>query len=134
MGVIVDSSVLVASERGAVDLAAKLQERAGEPAGMSAITASELLHGVHRAAPSAVKARREALVERLLATLTVIPFDQVVARVHARLWATLAAGGVNLGAHDLIIGATAVALGWAVATRDTRSFPKIPGLEVEVWK
>jgi len=134
VGVIVDSSVLVASERGAVDLTAKLQERAGEAAGMSAITASELLHGVHRAAPSAVKARREALVERLLATLTVIPFDQVVARVHARLWATLAGGGVNLGAHDLIIGATAVALGWAVATRDTRSFPKIPGLEVEVWK
>jgi tRNA(fMet)-specific endonuclease VapC len=134
VGVIVDSSVLIASERGAVDLAAKLQERAGESAGMSAITASELLHGVHRAAPSAIKARREAMVERLLATLTVVPFDQVVARVHARLWATLAGGGVSLGAHDLIIGATAVALGWAVATRDTRSFPKIPGLQVEVWK
>lgn len=134
MGVIVDSSVFIGAERGGVDLAAQLQERAGEAAGMSAITAAELLHGVHRAAPSTIKARREAMVERLMATITVVPFDQVVARVHARLWATLAGAGVNLGAHDLIIGATAVALGWSVATRDTRSFPKIPGLQVEVWK
>jgi tRNA(fMet)-specific endonuclease VapC len=134
VGVIVDSSVFVASERGAFDLRAKLEQRAGEAAGMSAITASELLHGVHRAAPNAIKARREALVERLLATVTVVPFDEVVARVHARLWATLAGSGVNLGAHDLIIGATAVAVGWSVATRDMRSFPKIPGLQVEVWK
>jgi hypothetical protein len=33
-----------------------------------------------------------------------------------------------------IIGATAVAFGLSVATRDTGSFAKIPGLEVEVWK
>src|SRR5689334_19145634 len=100
MGVIVDSSVFVASERGAYDLRAKLQERTGEAAGMSAITASELLHGVHRAASEVVKTRREALVERFLATVTVFPFDAVVARVHARLSATLAGSGVNLGAHD----------------------------------
>jgi tRNA(fMet)-specific endonuclease VapC len=132
--VIIDSSVFVASERGAFDLRAELRERTGEATGMSAITASELLHGVHRAAPRAVKARREALVERLLATVNVVPFDEVIARVHARIWATLAGAGVNLGAHDLIIGATALSFGWSVATRDTRSFPKIPGLEVEVWK
>jgi tRNA(fMet)-specific endonuclease VapC len=134
LGVVVDSSVFVASERGAFDLRAKLQARRGEAAAMSAITASELLHGVHRASPGGVEARREALVERLLTTIAIIPFDEVVARVHARLWATLAGGGVNLGAHDLIIGATAVAFGWSVATRDTRSFPRIPGLQVEVWK
>ena len=134
MGVIIDSSVFVSSERGTLDLKSRLEGRRDEAAAMSAMTASELLHGVHRAGPGAVKARREAFVERLLATIAVVPFDDVVARVHARVWATLAASGVNLGAHDLIIGATALALGWSVATRDTRSFPKIPGLEVEVWK
>lgn len=134
MGVVVDSSVFIASERGAFDLRTKLQMRTDEPAGISAITVSELLHGVHRAAPSAVKARREAFVERILGSLAVIPFDEVVARVHARLWAGLASSGVTLGAHDLIIGATAMACGWTVATRDTRSFPKIPGLEVDVWR
>jgi len=38
----------------------------------------------------------------------------------------------QIGAHDLMIGATAVALGYAVLTRDRRSFPSIPGLRVDV--
>jgi predicted nucleic acid-binding protein len=134
MGVVVDSSVFVASERGSFDLRAKLETRSDEAAAISAITVSELLHGVHRAAPDAVKVRREAFVERIIGSLTVIPFDEVVARVHARLSATLASAGVTLGAHDLIIGATALAFGWTVATRDMRSFPKIPGLAVDLWK
>jgi tRNA(fMet)-specific endonuclease VapC len=124
MRVVVDSSVFIASERGTFDLRTKLQLRTDEAVAISAITVSKLLHGVHRAAPSTVKARREAFVERILGSLTVIPFDEVVARVHARLWATLASSGLTLGAHDLIIGATALAFGWTVATRDARSFPK----------
>jgi len=35
-----------------------------------------------------------------------------------------------VGSHDLVIGATALAAGYRVATRDTRSFGKIPGLDV----
>jgi tRNA(fMet)-specific endonuclease VapC len=134
MGVVVDSSIFIASERGSFDIRAKLEARAEEGAAISAITVSELLHGVHRAVPATVKARREAFVERVLGSLMVLPFDDVVARVHARVWAGLASSGVTIGAHDLIIGATALACGWTVATRDTRSFPKIPGLEVDVWR
>lgn len=134
MEVPIDSSVFIASERGTFDLPAKLAQRAGEEAALSAITASELLHGVHRGSPAAVKARREAFVERILATLMVLPFDEVTARIHARLWATLAAKGTNIGPHDLLIAATALGRAWSVATRDARSFPKVPGLEVEIWK
>jgi predicted nucleic acid-binding protein len=134
LGVVIDSSVFIAHERGAFDLAATLAGRTGEDVAISAITASELLHGVHRATPPLVKARREAFVERILVTLDVMPFDELVARVHARLWATLAAKGTNVGPHDLIIAATAAARGWSVATRDARSFPKVPGLKVELWK
>ena len=62
-----------------------------------------------------------------------LPFDLVVARIHASLWAQLGARGVNVGAHDMLIGATAIAAGYNVATRDARSFPKIPGLSVLMW-
>jgi predicted nucleic acid-binding protein len=64
--------------------------------------------------------------------LPVFPFDLVTARIHATLWASLAAKGASVGSHDLLIGATAIALGYRVATRDRRSFGKIPGLEVVV--
>ena len=77
-----------------------------------------------------IRARREAFVEQVLARLPVIPFDLGVARVHARIWAELAVKGINVGAHDLLIGATALATGSPVATRDTGSFPRIPGLDI----
>ncbi len=38
-----------------------------------------------------------------------------------------------MGAHDLIIAATAVRLGYAVAMRDRRGFARIGGLDVEYW-
>lgn len=131
MGTLIDSSVLVAAERGKLDLEEQLAAIGAEPVALSAITASELLHGAHRATTSAQRSRREGFVEQLLAQIEVVPFDLVVARIHARLAAELYRTPV--GAHDLIIGATALALDYKVATRDLRSFPKIAGLTVERW-
>ena len=68
----------------------------------------------------------------VLVAVPVFPFDLVTARLHASLWADLAAKGASVGSHDLLIGATAIALGYRVATRDRRSFGKIPGLKVVV--
>jgi tRNA(fMet)-specific endonuclease VapC len=132
VGTLIDSSVLVAAERRTLDLDGALGARVDEPVGIASISASELLHGVHWAATTAQRQRREAFVERLLAVLPVFPFDLVTARIHASLWARLAAKGTTVGSHDLLIGATAIALGYRVATRDRRSFGKIPGLEVLV--
>jgi tRNA(fMet)-specific endonuclease VapC len=132
VGTLIDSSLLVDAERGRLALDSALDAHADEPAGIAAITASELLHGVHRAATAAQRRRREAFVERLLAVLPVLPFDLVTARVHASLWADLAAKGASVGSHDVLIGATAIAHGYRVATRDRRSFGRIPGLEVVV--
>ena len=130
MGTLIDSSVLIAAERRALDLDAAMLAHADEPVAIAAITASELLHGVHRAVKATQRQRRESFVERLLAVLPVVPFDLVTARIHASLWATIAAKGASVGAHDLLIGATAIAAGYRVATRDRRSFGRIPGLEV----
>ena len=133
MGTLIDSSVLIAWERKQIDLEQKLFEHADEEFGISAITASELLHGVHRASSSALRRRREAFVEGLLSRLPIIAFDAVTARIHARMSAELAAAGTPVGPHDLIIAATAVEKGYAVATRDERSFPKINGLTLLRW-
>jgi tRNA(fMet)-specific endonuclease VapC len=47
--------------------------------------------------------------------------------------AALAAKSAAVGAHDLIIASTAVAIDFAVATRDLRSFPRITGLTLRRW-
>jgi predicted nucleic acid-binding protein len=133
MVAVLDSSVLIAAERGQLDLDAFGDKEDGLEYAMAAVTASELLHGVHRAADPERKARREAFVERLLTALPVLPFDRTAARIHARLWAELASKGIVVGAHDLLIAATAMACGYTLVTRDRRSFPKIPGLAPEFW-
>lgn len=97
---------------------------------ISAITASELLHGVHRAANPEQASRREAFAARVLTTIPVVPFDTDIARVHARVWAQLARTGTSIGAHDLIIAATALTRGWDVATLNLRDFSRVPGLGI----
>jgi predicted nucleic acid-binding protein len=133
VGALIDSSVLIAAERGTLDLDSVLADSGEVDFAVSAITASELLHGVERTEDAQRQLRREAWVEALLSRLPVLPFDLVAARAHARLWALLAADGLSIGAHDLVIAATAIARGLDVVTRDERSFPRVPGLVVVRW-
>lgn len=84
MGLILDTSLLIADERGRFDMPGFLRRFPGAQPMIAAITASELLHGVERAQDAARKARREGHVEQILAAISVQPFDLTQARVHAR--------------------------------------------------
>jgi len=131
VGTLIDTSVLVDAERGKLEVDAVLKRDI--EFSVSAVTASELLHGVHRAPDGRRRRMREVFVEQLLARVPVVPFDLVAARVHSRIWAELAARGVAVGERDLLIGATALAHGHGVWTRDLRSFASIPDLTIVTW-
>ncbi|MFN2402815.1 MAG: PIN domain-containing protein [Candidatus Binatia bacterium] len=124
--------MLIAAERGLLDLAAALEDHGDESFAISAVTASELLHGVHRVA-SKKRAATEAFVEGVIERLPVLSFDLRSARVHARLWAESVERGSSVGERDLMIAATALACDFGVVTRDERSFRRIPGLVVTRW-
>ena len=125
--------MLIAAQRGELDLRKAIAADSGDAVAIATISASELLHGPHRMTNAVARARVERQVEHLLAQLTMVDFDLDIARLHARLGADLAAKGAAVGAHDLIIAATALSLDYRVATRDRRSFPKIRGLDVVYW-
>jgi tRNA(fMet)-specific endonuclease VapC len=139
VGTVLDTTVFVEFERATRTLAAeramqtvgeRLENRLGteDQVAIAAITASELLHGVHRATEEH-RGRREAFVAAVLNAFPVLSFDLLVARVHARLWAGLASSGADVGAHDRIVAATAMAAGWRVGTANMRHFGRIPGLD-----
>jgi predicted nucleic acid-binding protein len=130
MGVILDSSLLIAAERGAVRFEELLASLGATPVAVAAITASELLHGCHRAADPAIRARRTAFVDALLELLPVLPFGLSEARRHAQLWADLVREGSVIGPHDMLIGATALARADQVGTLNRRDFARIPGLRL----
>lgn len=131
MGVIFDSSVLVHLERTFQQVEKVITGRENEPFGISVITVSELLHGVHRADSERRRLKREAFVEKVIEIFPIYPFDLAVARIYARVWANLARKGVTIGSHDLMIGATCISLGFSVVTLDIRDFGNIPGIEIE---
>jgi tRNA(fMet)-specific endonuclease VapC len=131
MGLIFDSSILIYLERNLQNIEKIISGREEEPYGISVITVSELLHGVHRADSEKRRLEREAFVERVIELFPAYPFDLNAARIYARIWANLAKKGTAIGAHDLMIGATCISLGFSVVTSDVRDFERIPGLKIE---
>ncbi len=125
---ILDTSLLIAAERGRLRLEPFLLSLGNEPVRIAAITASELLHGCHRATDPGVRARRLAFVDSLLGLIPVLPFGLAEARRHAELWTHLEREGTMLGPHDLLIGATALAQGHTLATLNQAEFSHIAGI------
>ena len=130
MAVLIDTSVIINAERRGHPPSEAFALSAAEEPALSAVTASELLIGVHRADSPGRRARREAFVEAILGGVPVIAFDLPIARVYARLAAELAAAGQSIGAHDLMIAATALSEDAAVLTVNVRDFARVPGLSV----
>ncbi|HEX6807608.1 MAG TPA: PIN domain-containing protein [Gemmatimonadaceae bacterium] len=130
MGLILDTSVIVAGERGTIRIAAMLESLGDEPIAIAAITASELLHGARRGADAGVRARRAAFAEAVLELVPVLAFGVPEARRHAQLWAELLATGAVIGPHALLVSATALARGYGVATMSEREFARVAGLRV----
>ena len=84
---------------------------------------------MHRAR-GGTRTRRRAFVEHILSGFDSIPITEAVARIHAEVWAGLSRRGDVVSAHDLWIGATALAYGFGVATIDAADFRRISGLRV----
>ena len=75
MGFLIDSNILIAAERGLFSLPNWAATLADTPLALSAITASELLHGIHRAKEPSIAQKRLRFVEYILDLFPIIPFD-----------------------------------------------------------
>jgi len=134
MGLILDSSIVIAAERGG-DTVEQLIERvvklgADQDAALSAVGLTELIHGIHRAQTPQMRARRESFLHELLADLTVYPYTKETAMLAGKIDGEQQSQGVVIPFGDLLIGATALSLGFSVLTANLRHFQKIPGLTV----
>lgn len=132
MGVILDTSVLIEAERQESEIQQFAESREEEVFGLSVISVAELLHGVHRADSTKRRIKRSAYVEKVIDLFPIYNFEISIARIYAELWSDLNKRGIQIGAHDLIIGSTALSLGFSVATYNERHFEKIEGLKIEI--
>ena len=116
MGVILDTSILIEAERQRLAIDKFTANREEETFGLSVISVAELLHGVHRADSTKRRLKRSAYVEKIIELFPIYSFEISMARIYAELWSDLSSRGIQIGAHDLLIGATALSLGFSVAT------------------
>jgi len=134
VGVVLDSTVWIGAERRRFTVLQTLERVrlvvGDELAVIAAMTAAELVHGVWRAKPPQMRARREEFVEEIFARIPVQPLSLRVARIVGRIDARSRASGSVIPTVDLTIGATALDLGFAVATANVRHYNLIPGLRV----
>jgi predicted nucleic acid-binding protein len=134
LGLVLDSSFLITAERRSLrpDQAIQtIQEVVGEvPVVLCAITVAEIGHGVFRSNNLELRQRRQAYLNELTATLPIYPVTATTAEIVARVGGEEAAKGINIPFGDLIIGACALELGYAVGTGNLRHFKLIPGLKV----
>lgn len=130
MGLILDTCIFIRAEKSST---ANMLEawQTDEEIFISAMTVSELLVGVQSADNEARRLKRSAFVEAIIAAVPVLNFEPKSARTHAEIYAYLAKRGELIGAHDLIIAATALSHGHSVLTTNHREFSRIPGLVVK---
>lgn len=95
----------------------------------SAICVFELRFGAERRGGGLWKRIEEEILDRL----GVVAVDRRVAERAADLRAHLAGRGTPVALEDLLIGATALAEGMIVVTRNVRDFERLPGVHVENW-
>ena len=131
MAILIDSTVLIDIERQRRSLDGLSGIADSGPLFVAAVSVSELLVGVYRAATTERARSRAAFVEDVVSRFTIVPFDLAIARIYGRITADLMASGQVVGAHDMQIAATAIAHGYWVLTHNLRDFQRIPGLDVQ---
>jgi tRNA(fMet)-specific endonuclease VapC len=129
MGLIVDTNVFIQWERrgGIFDLSSL---DPSEDVFISVVTVSELLMGVHRAEMEIHRKKRSDFVEAIISSVAVLDFTTAVARQHARLVTDLARRGQLIGAHDMIVAATALHHGMSLLSGNVDEFSRVPNLRL----
>lgn len=134
MGLIVDSTVFIAAERKrlrATQALAEIELRfPGETAAVSVITLAELAHGAARATSTVTEQARWRFIREVRSAFPILPVSADAAIRAGEIDGVNRSKGLIVGFADLLIAATALEIGYRIATENVRDFQRIPGLAV----
>lgn len=125
MGLVADTSAIVAIERGADPVGE-------EPVVIPAIVYAELLLGVALTRDAVRAAERRAKVAAVAASFPIVEFGRSLAERWAVLTSELRRRGESIPSNDAQVAATALELGFGVLVgpADEQHFRRVPGLVV----
>jgi predicted nucleic acid-binding protein len=134
MGLILDSSVVIAAERRGNNVEQMLKQivaaTGDQRAVLSSVGLTELVHGIYRARTTEARNRRDSFMRELLADVDVYPYTKETALLAGRIDGEEQSRGIIIPFGDLLIGATALEVGYSLLTANVRHFRLIPNLTV----
>ena len=132
MGVILDTSVLIAIERGRLTIFDITRTACSDALYIAPPVIAEIAYGIFRAMTPVQKAARVAFLSDAVKACPCLPIDEATGEMFARVSASLDNQGrpATHRANDLWIAALALQHGMKVMTLNAKDFTDIPGLAV----
>jgi predicted nucleic acid-binding protein len=134
MGLVLDSSVVIAAERRGENVTQMLKHitasTGDQLAVLSSVGLTELVHSIYRANTPDVRTRRDLFIRELLEDVKVYPYTRSTALIAGRIDGEQRNRGITIPFGDLLIGATALEIGYSMVTINLRHFKLIPDLEI----
>jgi predicted nucleic acid-binding protein len=129
-----DSTAAVAAERQGRNARQLLEavafQTGDDDIAVSVVTVLELAHGITRADDPGRREKRQRFLDELLTAVPIQPVTVPIALRAGQIDGQSQARGVRIPLSDLLIGASALELGFRVGTANVRHFDLIPGLAV----
>jgi tRNA(fMet)-specific endonuclease VapC len=126
---LLDTNIISFYIRGETQVVKRLTREAPSDIAISSLTAFELNYGIaKRKSPKLTD-----IVRRVIALVTVLPFDEVAAAQAGVLKAKLEMAGKPSALPDLLIAAHALTAQRILVTNNTKHFAHIKGLKIEDW-
>ena len=88
------------------------------------------MHGIYRAQKAEARSRRDSFIRELLNDVEVYPYTKETALLAGKIDGEQQSRGIIIPFGDLLIGATALEVGYSMVTANVRHFRLIPGLTV----
>ena len=127
---LLDTDTIIYSLKGNRRIVDNFSAHSEDPKAISVLTFGELIFGARK---SQRVDENLAKVYRIREIFPVVDITPAIMECFGELKAKLSSQGVSVDDLDLMIGATALTLGYTIVTNNTRHFEKVPGLSLTNW-
>jgi predicted nucleic acid-binding protein len=134
LGIILDTGLLIDAERGGRDADALIARLASYfpqvDVAISVVSVVEFTHGIYRAKNADQRERRARFADDIFRVIAVQPITFRIALLAGKMLGEQMARGITVDFADLLIGCTALHMGYDLATLNRKHFELIPGLSI----
>jgi tRNA(fMet)-specific endonuclease VapC len=125
-----DTNIVVFAIKNNANVISAMKAHKNQGLFISAITLSELEHGVCN---SQHKEKNRTALTNFLSILSILPYDEKAAQEYGEIRTYLQKTGNLIGNMDMLIAAHAKSLNMTLVTNNTREFERVHDLNIEDW-